>query len=49
MPSYGGFIMPPLLDDRPVAALPAPAAEAPAGTVCGLCANPNCSLPGACQ
>lgn len=46
MPSYGEFIMPPPLDNRPVADVPR---TAPAGTVCDLCGLANCPLPGACQ
>lgn len=45
MPSYGEFVMPPPLDDRPVVEVP------PAATpiLCALCGNHNCPLPGACQ
>jgi hypothetical protein len=46
MPSYGEFITPPPLDNRPVVEVPT---EAAAGTLCGLCGLANCPLPGACQ
>jgi hypothetical protein len=45
MPSYGEFITPPPLDDRPVVDVP----PTSAGTVCHLCGLANCPLPGACQ
>lgn len=45
MPSYGEFIVPPPLDNRPVAEVPA----TPAGTLCALCCNHNCPTPGACR
>lgn len=46
MPSYGEFIVPP-----PVAGqlgAETPESDVPAGTVCGLCGNHNCPIPGAC-
>jgi hypothetical protein len=45
MASYGEFIMPPPLDNRPVVDVP-PATDA---ILCALCANTNCPLPGACR
>ena len=44
MPSYGEFIVPPPLDNRP--AVEVPPAE---GTTCSVCGNANCSSPGACK
>lgn len=46
MASYGEFIMPPPLDNRPVVDVPPAATDA---ILCALCANANCPLPGACR
>jgi len=46
MPSYGEFILPPPLDNRPVVEVPT---DAQAGTACALCGQANCPNPGACQ
>lgn len=46
MPSYSESLMPPPLDNRPVGDVPPATSTA---TLCALCANPNCPLPGACQ